>query len=316
MPPKSKDLPPSQAPLRLATFDLPSALTSPLLVSPDRRDGATATQSTDSDNERAAESPSGAQATSRAAEEGLDVPNGDGGSSGIGHYAARSVAHTQSYDTGDGGVVVEAGWEAYPLPVPLQTPLPSSTTILISSPSPSPASESRGTKPLESWRPLGSAAEASSSSPASNVAGPSTSVALDSEAESRIDDGRYACPYKSCHTTWSSINSLKLHLQQVHNEGKGRNSFECPVPNCDYVAHAKGNLVRHKRDVHSIGNRLLWPCKQPGCTYVAKRAYHLKEHEAYIHNINVVWHYCDQCSYKAKQRSNLVKHERSIHGKP
>lgn len=121
------------------------------------------------------------------------------------------------------------------------------------------------------------------------------------------------CPYRSCPHVLQSMNELRQHLHDVHNETVMKHTYPCNIPNCGYIARAKGNLVRHLRDVHKIGKPQVWPCKQPGCKYVAKRAYHLKEHESYVHNIGVVWHKCDFCVYRAKQRSNLVKHIRSMH---
>ena len=68
----------------------------------------------------------------------------------------------------------------------------------------------------------------------------------------------------------------------------------------------KGNLTRHKANIHKIGVK--WKkCDVPGCSHMSKHTSDLKKHKENIHDIGVKWNYCDEpgCSEKFKQNSNL-----------
>jgi len=88
----------------------------------------------------------------------------------------------------------------------------------------------------------------------------------------------------------------------------------CGVGDCKYKANHKGNLKRHKADVHNIG--VTWHyCDEEGCEYKSKQNCHLTKHKQEVHNIGATWHHCNEegCEYKSTRNGNLTKHKKQVH---
>ena len=79
---------------------------------------------------------------------------------------------------------------------------------------------------------------------------------------------------------------------------------QCDIRGCQFKAIQKGDLTRHKADIHNIGKVTIHICGVNGCQYETKKTTNLKQHKMRKHKIGVVYHQCDipGCQYKAIQK--------------
>jgi len=107
-------------------------------------------------------------------------------------------------------------------------------------------------------------------------------------------------------------DSMKNHKVSKHGIGIGVPSHR--IVSCDELGcNHKGRadlLKTHKANAHNID--VEWHfCNE--CDYKAKKADNLKQHKADVHNVDVKWHFCNECDYKAKKADNLKQHKADVH---
>jgi len=112
------------------------------------------------------------------------------------------------------------------------------------------------------------------------------------------------CEYKA-----NTKGNLKRHRSDVHDIGV--TWHECPEPNCSYEAKAK---KKNKIKQHIARISVTWhACTELGCDYKAKTNFETAQHKVNKHNIGVNWKQCPDCDYKAKQTDTLKLHIKRHH---
>ena len=86
---------------------------------------------------------------------------------------------------------------------------------------------------------------------------------------------------------------LQVHQILAHKIGS---LAKCEY--CDFLTPRKGDVSRHKREVHSRIKNI--HCSL--CDHITVRNEHLKIH------INSQHLYCDRCSYRSKSKRDYLKH--------
>ncbi|XP_054162161.1 zinc finger protein 845-like [Oppia nitens] len=117
----------------------------------------------------------------------------------------------------------------------------------------------------------------------------------------------YKCPHESCGIRFVTLQSMDLHLRQIHTTNR---PFRCGYTGCTYRAADKLVLKRHMRYHTNPPKRptTLLYCKWPGCKYKTIHAASLTTHRL-VHSTERNWP-CSWpgCDYRAKRKSDLESH--------
>ncbi|GAB6023397.1 hypothetical protein CHUAL_008186 [Chamberlinius hualienensis] len=96
----------------------------------------------------------------------------------------------------------------------------------------------------------------------------------------RVHSGsKFACQYQYCTSSYSSLNGLKRHIQQIHEKNDNKltptNEYKCLENGCGRVFQRKTNLNKHMKTFH-VGKD--YKCSY--CEYAFRKSRQLKIHEA------------------------------------
>ena len=120
-------------------------------------------------------------------------------------------------------------------------------------------------------------------------------------------EDRFPCTVEGCKYQAKTLNTLKLHMGNIH--GMGVRWYHCDFPGCNYKAKQAVHVRKHQERNHDREAQYLY-CDQPNCNFKAKDKRGVRQHKSDVHNIDVIWYHCDipGCDFKAKQIGNLKKH--------
>ena len=123
---------------------------------------------------------------------------------------------------------------------------------------------------------------------------------------SNKDRPLYSC--KECEFVTVAASYLREHVKTKHLLEREK------CDHCDKTFSAKQFLIRHLRNIHSIGDKAPeFRCSEDGCNYVSKTKSQLAAHDMKVHQ--GVKFSCDDCSYSSSYKGDLSRHMKKVHQK-
>lgn len=126
--------------------------------------------------------------------------------------------------------------------------------------------------------------------------------------EEPVLDLKQTCLREGCNKKFKSLQCLRLHLLNVHDESK-----KATCPQCGLVVKGKRNLQKHIDRIHLKLKNFFCDICGYGVTFKNNLSEHMLRHIEKEHRTT---YSCDKCLFKTAYKKSLKTHKKYLHPDP